>query len=220
MVCTFTSQMCQQEGDRNGRGSVDVSESVQALFSLRYITSGSRGPWGPGPPAPRFFSKSCSFQAMCSKFWSQPPPGVKPPLGPPPWPKSWIRPCTSTTDANCARKQRLRHLDRWRHPPSCVLPLLTLALLVRLLDTQLLFGASPERENAVLRQADLRIDKEGTTYDLEPGLISWTNAQTYEDHGCEWSGFFTNTCKPFAKCGETNLPRGLQEPNDRDFYQF
>ena len=45
----------------------------------------------PAPLPPRFFWKSCSFQAIMSKFWAQGPLGSK--LSWPPWPKSWIRPC-------------------------------------------------------------------------------------------------------------------------------
>ncbi len=44
------------------------------------VTSGSRVRGGSGPLPPRFFPKSCSFQAILSKFWAQAP-----------WPESWIR---------------------------------------------------------------------------------------------------------------------------------
>ena len=65
-------------------------------------TSGSRGPWGPGPPpCPQNFSKSCSFQAKGNPLvWANF--GLRAPLGSKlcwarPWPKSWIRHCCDSS---------------------------------------------------------------------------------------------------------------------------
>ena len=61
--------------------------------SFRFLCSfstGSRGPWGPGPPAPKIFFKSCNFQAILrekplswANFRLRAPLGVKTLLGPP-----------------------------------------------------------------------------------------------------------------------------------------
>ena len=47
-------------------------------------TSGSRGPWGPGPLAPMIFSKSCSFQAtLAAQILGSGPPWGQTSIGPP-----------------------------------------------------------------------------------------------------------------------------------------
>ena len=51
-------------------------------FHWQQRTNTTGGSRGPGPPAPKIFSKSCSFQAILSKYWPQGSRGVKTPLAP------------------------------------------------------------------------------------------------------------------------------------------
>ena len=54
------------------------------MFSQRYWSLADPvGAWGPPPCSHVFFLKLCSFQAIMSKFWAQPPSGVKTLLSPP-----------------------------------------------------------------------------------------------------------------------------------------
>ena len=77
-----------------------------------WTTGGSRGPWLPGPPSPKIFSKSCSFQAVLGSGppWGQNSAGS-------PWPKSWIRPCERTPkEKKQVRFWNLRAIHFFHHP--------------------------------------------------------------------------------------------------------